>query len=105
MAAFKVTAYRLTPKARSDLEDIWFYSFQQWSADQADHYIDALTAGIDVLVQTPAIARERSEFTPPVRIFVCREHLLIYRIDGAAIEIVRILGSRQNWMQIMRQLD
>ncbi|WP_209714988.1 type II toxin-antitoxin system RelE/ParE family toxin [Duganella sp. 1411] len=36
--------YRLTPAAERDLESIWIYTSQRWSIDQADRYIDMLTA-------------------------------------------------------------
>ena len=42
MGANKLTHVRLTPAARSDLEAIWLYTMQSWSADQADRYTDIL---------------------------------------------------------------
>nr|WP_229264226.1 type II toxin-antitoxin system RelE/ParE family toxin [Duganella sp. 1411] len=39
-----VAEYRLTPAAERDLESIWIYTSQRWSIDQADRYIDMLTA-------------------------------------------------------------
>ncbi|ASK36386.1 type II toxin-antitoxin system RelE/ParE family toxin [Alloalcanivorax mobilis] len=41
----------LTPKAESDLIDIWAYTCEEWSADQADGYLDQLEAGMMPLVQ------------------------------------------------------
>jgi plasmid stabilization system protein ParE len=32
------SAYYLSPLAEADLEDIWLYTFQTWSSEQADHY-------------------------------------------------------------------
>jgi toxin ParE1/3/4 len=34
--------HRLSPQAERDLEDIWFYTFENWSAEQADRYGDAI---------------------------------------------------------------
>jgi toxin ParE1/3/4 len=42
------------------------------------------------------MARERDEFSPPVRIHSNGVHLVIYRIDGQGIEIIRILHVHQN---------
>ena len=36
--------YRLSPLAEADLEDIWRYTFETWSADQADRYLRDLVA-------------------------------------------------------------
>ena len=105
MAPGELTGYRLTPKAEDDLEAIWRYSAETWSAEQADTYIDTLTITIETIVAMPTIARERMEFDPPVRIHPAAEHLIIYCIDGGVILIVRILGGRQNWRAMLEVID
>ena len=40
----KSAEYRLSPKAREDIEAVWLYSLAAWSAEQADRYTDDLTA-------------------------------------------------------------
>jgi plasmid stabilization system protein ParE len=42
-------AYRLTPQAERDLEEIWFYTFENWSAEQADRYHNQIMAAIERL--------------------------------------------------------
>ncbi|WP_447971194.1 type II toxin-antitoxin system RelE/ParE family toxin [Nitrospira sp. M1] len=41
---------RKTALAKSDLEDIWLYSFQEWGEPQADTYHDHLTQVIEQLL-------------------------------------------------------
>jgi toxin ParE1/3/4 len=105
MAPGELTGYRLTPKAEEDLEAIWRYSAETWSPDQADLYIDTLIQTIETLVGMPTMARERDEFDPPVRIHPTAEHLIIYRIEGAFLLVVRILGGRQNWRSMLEVID
>ena len=105
MAPGELTGYRLTPKAEDDLEAIWRYSAETWSAEQADTYIDTLTTTIETIVAMPTIARERMEFDPPVRIHPAAEHLIIYCIAADEILIVRILGGRQNWRAMLEVID
>ena len=105
MAPGELTGYRLTPKAEDDLEAIWRYSAETWSAEQADTYIDTIITTIATIVAMPTIARERMEFDPPVRIHPAAEHLIIYCIDGGVILIVRILGGRQNWRAMLEVID
>ena len=105
MAAGEFTGYRLTPKAEADLEVIWRYSAETWSANQADTYINTLIRTIETIVTMPTIARERLEFDPPVRIHPSAEHLIIYYIDTDSIHIVRILGGRQNWRALLAKID
>ena len=51
------------------------------------------------------MARERPEFSPPVRIHVCREHLIVYRVEDERILIIRILGGMSDWQAVLRRLD
>ncbi|SUZ34162.1 Toxin ParE4 [Roseibaca ekhonensis] len=77
MLASSLIAYRLTPTAQNDLEEIWLYTTQRWSMGQADRYTDILEDTFDRLLFMPEMARERSEFEPPVRIHPSAEHLIV----------------------------
>ncbi|MFA8387526.1 MAG: type II toxin-antitoxin system RelE/ParE family toxin [Pelagibaca sp.] len=101
MSASDLTGYRLTPAAQNDLEDIWLYTLEQWSVQQADRYTDILEDTLDRLLFMPEMARERPEFDPPVRIHPCAEHL----IEGDQLVILRILGAGQDWQAILRAID
>jgi toxin ParE1/3/4 len=101
----ELAGYRLTPRAETDLEDIWRYTAETWSPDQADRYIDALVATFQALTAMPAMSRERSEFTPPVRIHPSAEHLIVYRIEEDWLLVIRVLGGRQNWRAILEAID
>ena len=84
MLASSLIAYRLTPTAQNDLEEIWLYTTQRWSMGQADRYTDILEDTFDRLLFMPEMARERSEFEPPVRIHPSAEHLEICAEVGDA---------------------
>jgi len=105
MARTKLVAYRLTPKARNDLKDIWRYGADTWSPDQADRYLDELLAKFGTLLAHPEMARERAEFDPPVRIHPSGPHLIIYTINKSYLDIIRILSSRPNWEALLSALD
>ncbi len=105
MTLSELADYRLTPNAEADLEDIWRYTAQAWSPDQADTYIDSLVQTIETLVAMPTIAREREEFDPTVRIHPAAEHLIIYRVEESFLLVIRILGGRQNWRAMLEVID
>lgn len=105
MAPFELVGYQLTPRAEDDLEAIWRYGSETWSPDQADIYIDTLVRTIETLVTMPTIAREQTEFVPLVRIHPSAEHLIICRIDGKMLSVIRILGGRQNWRALLEVID
>lgn len=93
--------YRLTPAAQVDLDDIWETTVAQWSVDQAEAYLRGLWKTLDVLIFQPKIARERHEIVPPVRLHPYRSHVIIYRIEGDFIEVVRLVHHRRNWIALL----
>lgn len=51
------------PLAKSDLKDIWHYSFNKWDEDQADNYLLQLEAGMQGL----ATSGPTSRISGPIR--------------------------------------
>jgi len=87
------------------MEDIWRYTAENWSVAQADRYSDALSATFDSIGRMPEIARERTQISPPVRLHPSAQHVIIYRIQDDRIEIMRVLGGKQDWLAILKALD
>ncbi|MHA3980799.1 type II toxin-antitoxin system RelE/ParE family toxin [Halovulum sp. GXIMD14794] len=88
--------WSIRPAAEVDLSRIWRFGADTWGVDQANRYADGLFALFDLLASFPEMARERDEFTPPVRIHPIGAHLVIYRQHGQRVEIIRILHAHQN---------
>jgi len=86
----------LRPATEADLSDIWLQGASAWGIEQAERYADGLFAHFDLLVEFPEVARERVEFSPPVRIHPSGAHLVIYRQMEQGIEVIRILHGHQN---------
>ena len=105
MSSGDALPYRLTPRALADLDDIWRYSAETWSIEQADRYVDALVRMFETIAAMPPLARERSEFSPPVRIHVHDGHLIVDRMAGDHVAILRLLGGRQDWGLILKAVD
>lgn len=101
MARPKIEYCRLLPRARSDLADIWTFTADRWSVDQADNYIAHLAKAIEALIETPTQGRERTEFTPPVRIRHHEAHLIVYRIEADHILVIRVLHGHRDWHAII----
>ncbi len=105
MPAEERYSLRVTPQAQGDIEEIWLHGAAEWSPEQADRYVDGITAVFGLLCTMPGIARERLEFNPPVRIHASGAHLIIYRIVANQIDVLRILGGRQNWFKLLEIID
>ncbi len=96
------SGWSLRPAAEADLSTIWLHGAATWGVEQAERYADGLFAVFDLLAEFPEMSRERGEFTPPVRIHPSGSHLVIYRLEGQGIEIIRILHAHQNLMTFLQ---
>ena len=83
--------YKLFPAAETDLAAIWLYTVEEWGLRQADDYIDQLADAFQLVADQPLICHERTEFSPPVRIFHQAHHLIVYRIEVDTIWVIRVL--------------
>ena len=51
-----MTGYVLSPRAQVDLDEIWNFTEQRWSAAQAERYIRQLQQGIERIADDPRLA-------------------------------------------------
>ena len=87
--------YRLSPLAQSDLEDIWLYTFENWSLEQADRYQNNIMGTIGDLAQGVRTGR-------PVDVregyfkYQVGSHLVFYRLSGSSLDVIRVLHQRMD---------
>jgi len=93
----------IRPKAEADLGDIWSHTVREWSETQAVAYLEGLDAAIRLLADFPEIARLREEFTPPVRIYTYRSHVIVFLADDQTLEIIRVPYARSNWRALLSE--
>ncbi len=92
-----MTDYALSPRARSDLSDIWDYSAKHWGRDRADRYVRQI---IYVCVDL-ASGQRRGRSAELIRVgyfkFTAGSHVLFYRIGTKGrIEVIRVLHQRMD---------
>lgn len=80
--------YRLTPRARADLDAIADYTLATWGEDQMTVYVRAVIARFAWLADNPKIGRERPEIAPGLRSYREGSHLIFYRIRANRLEII-----------------
>jgi toxin ParE1/3/4 len=91
--------YRLTSEAEADIIGIAKMGLRQFGERQADRYNNELFALFDLIAANPRMARERSEVSPPVRVFPFKVHLVVYLVDGNDdVLIVRVRHGHENWI-------
>jgi toxin ParE1/3/4 len=90
-------AHRVAPEAQADLDDVWYYVARASSSPTvADRLIDAITQRFLLLARHPHLGRPRDEdLRPGLRSFPVGNYVIIYRVDGEDVLILRVLrGSR-----------
>ena len=95
--------YKLLPEAERDLEDIWLYTAPKWGVEQAMTYIDELNASFKNLNDHAKFSQLRTEFTPPVYIYRCNHHLIVYLKNDSHIVVVRILHEKMDMDEQLKQ--
>jgi toxin ParE1/3/4 len=91
-------AQRLSREAEADLDDIWLYiATRSNSYDIADRLIDSITERFFLLSRHPRIGRRRDhDLRPGLRTFPIGEYIIIYRIEGEDVQILRVIRASRN---------
>ena len=86
----KTAEYRLSPKAREDMEAVWLYSLPKWGAEQTDRYTDDLTAAFELLACNPKSGTSSEHIRAGYRRHSVLRHVIYYR-DTDNIYIFQIV--------------
>lgn len=92
----KLDCYRLSPRARQDLEDIWFYTFEQWSPTQADSYVSDLLSTCQGLVSGEKIGLNAEIICEGYAKYLSGSHVIYYKISGSHLDVIRILHQSRD---------
>jgi toxin ParE1/3/4 len=91
---------RLTDQAELDLLDISRWTFENFGARQAEHYVETILLAIEALTDGPDTlgTKARDELAPGVRtLHIARHgrkarHFVVFRVaDDQALEVLRLL--------------
>ncbi len=88
--------YRISEKAISDLEKIWFYTLNKSSKEQADRYHQLIMQEIEFIADNFNLSREVNHIRAGYRITKVKSHLIFLRKVGDFIEIIRILHENMD---------
>lgn len=88
----------LSNEALKDLSDIWCYTIDKWSENQADSYYNMLIETCTKLSKNPTLyGFSYEEILKGLRGYKAGKHILFYLIlANGKIEIVRILHERMD---------
>jgi toxin ParE1/3/4 len=97
-------AYQLAKRAQADLDQIWNYVAEQsGSTDSADRLIDTITERFYLLAAHPEAGRARDDLGAGRRTFPVENYVILYRVRGRSVLILRVAHSRRDLNTLFRQ--
>lgn len=95
--------YSVRDKAVEDLEQIWIYTFENWSVEQADRYYHLIISEIEFIAGNFLSGKSMSHIKAGYRASKVKSHLIFYKLGSDnRVEVVRILHQQ---MDIENRLD
>lgn len=90
-------------EAINDLNNIWNYTYEKWSENQADKYYTMLKIACEAIGKNPAIGKKYTQISPNLLGLHSGRHIVFYQVvQENEVEIVRILHEQ---MDLKRRLD
>lgn len=87
----------LREEAIDDLNDIWTYSFEEWSEKRADKYYATLEFACMQIGENPELGKEYKEINSNLLGLRTGKHIIFYQIiNEQEVEIIRILHERMD---------
>ena len=84
--------FSFTNRALDDLIEIWDYTFEQWSENQAEKYYNLIMASCMDLANNPQLGKSYNIVSQNILGYKCGEHIIFYQeIVKNEIEIARVL--------------
>ncbi len=90
-----MTPYRLSFRARADLDDIWNYSVAKWGRRKAGGYLRNMRLAVEQIADRPELGSQSHELGSEYRIRPVGSHVIFYRV-GPVVEIVRVLHQQMD---------
>jgi toxin ParE1/3/4 len=90
--------YRISVEASNDLEKIWLYTFEHWSEQQADRYINLIIDEVEYISKNPHSGKDYSIIRKGYYRARAQSHFIFYKINikKNVVEIIRILHSQMD---------
>ena len=90
--------YKVSQEANRDIENIWLYTYENWSLEQADRYFNLIMDEIEYLTKNPESGKDYSDVRKGYFRSRIKSHFIFYKINRMKeeIEIIRVLHQRMD---------
>lgn len=98
-------AYRLAKRAEMDLDEIAYYiATESGRLDAARRVVGSIIARIFLLGENPYLGRSRDDdLGPGRRSFPVGRYVIVYRVTGGDVLVLRIVHSRRDIEALFRR--
>ncbi len=87
----------LRQEAIDDLNDIWDYTFEKWSENQADKYYATIKLACNGIGKNPGVGKEYYGISKDLLGIKSGKHIIFYQLISVdKIEVIRILHERMD---------
>lgn len=89
--------FTLSPDALKDIDDIWDYTCNEWSLEQANRYVNELYTTCERLSQNPFLEGKPYPFLPPtIRGYKVKRHIIFYHRIPTGIWVARVIHESRD---------
>jgi toxin ParE1/3/4 len=92
----KALPYEISKKAVSDLDEIWLYTVEKWSVDQANRYYNLIFEEIRYICKKPDSGKAIEHIRPGYQMSKVKSHFIFYRVINNMVQVIRILHERMD---------
>ena len=89
-------SFRLSAKSLEDLKSIGRFTLKSWGREQRNIYLSKLDESFHILAEQLHLGNARDDIRKGYRVYHVGRHLIFYRQESTAIEIIRILHERMD---------
>ncbi len=87
----------LRQKAVDDLTDIWNYTKEEWSENQAEKYYQSIKISCKEIADNPTIGKTYNEISSQLLGLKSGKHIIFYCIlSEFEVEVIRILHEKMD---------
>lgn len=90
--------YKISKEAQADIENIWLYTYETWSSEQADRYYNLIFDEIEFISQNPYSGKDYNFLRKNYYRSKVKSHFIFYVVNSKKneIEIIRILHQQMD---------
>ena len=89
--------YIISVKALEDLNNIWIYTAENWSVEQANRYYNLIVDEIEYVLENFEVTKDFGNIRKNYKFSKVKSHLVFYKkTENTEMEVVRILHERMD---------